>query len=228
PSVIFRVHTKSGETLQISSATKMPSHQDIIQIEEPWAILELIAPVSTFGAISALIHERGGYIIETDSLAGERMQIRAEAPLREVVVDFYDVLKSISQGFASLSYKVVGWRGGELVRLDIRVAGESIPSFTEIVPKESAYHIGRRRVEKLKALMPRQLFALALQAEIEGRIIARETVPALRKDVTGYLYGGDRTRKMKLWKKQQRGKKRLKERAKIEIPATVMLQMLKR
>ena len=175
-----------------------------------------------------LINEHQGVIEETMTLAGQRLLLRAAAPLREIIIDFYDRLKSISQGFASLSYEVAGYRRSDLVKMDILVAGETVPAFAEILPREKVYGIARNRVEKLKKLMPQNLFAVSLQAETEGRIIARETIPALRKDVTGYLYGGDRTRKMKLWKKQQKGKKRLKERGRVDIPADVFLKLLKR
>ena len=151
-----------------------------------------------------------------------------EAPLREIIVDFYDQLKSISQGFASMAYEPIGYREGDLVRMDILVAGEKVFSFTEVVPREKAYNLGRAKLIKLKNLLPRELFAVALQAEVDGKIIARETIPAMRKDVTGYLYGGDRTRKMKLWKKQQKGKKRLLSSAKVDIPAEVFLKMIRR
>ncbi len=228
PSVAFRILTKNGAARTISSAAKMPPVHEVVSIEEPWAEAEIIAPARMFGAITHLINERGGSVTEAVPLAGERLQIRALAPLREIIVDFYDTLKGISQGLASLSYVLCDYRPGDLVRLDIRVAGEQVASFAEIVPRERAVYLGRARVEKLKDLIPRALFSIALQAETDGRIIARETIPAMRKDVTGYLYGGDRTRKMKLWKKQQRGKKRMKETATVTIPPEVFLKMLRK
>lgn len=160
-------------------------------------------------------------------VAGDRLRIEGEAPLREVIVDFYDRLKSVSQGFASFSYSFIGYRPADLVRLDIVVAGEVQHTLAEMAPASRAYDIGRSRVASLKELLPRELFAVALQAAVGGRIIARETLPALKKDVTGYMYGGDRTRKMKLWKKQQRGKKRLKEAGRVVIPPDVFFKLQK-
>jgi len=228
PSVVFRVKTKKGGEEKIYSAAKMPLSSEIEFIEEPWVKGELITPPQYFGAVSGLINNNGGILKETSVLGKERLLIKFEAPLREIIADFYDQLKSISRGFASMSYEPTDYRRGNLVRLDIIVAGQNFPVLSEIVPRENCYAAGRLRAEKLKELLPRQLFAQSVQAAAEGRIIARETVPALKKDVTGYLYGGDRTRKMKLWKKQKRGKKKLEERARLDIPAEVFLKMIKK
>lgn len=236
PSVAFRVTKKPPGVARgqippvpemIYSAAKLPPLQEIALIEEPWTRVEVITPAPFLGTLATLIHERSGSIRDTKTLSGDRLLIVFEAPLREIIVDFYDTLKSISRGFASMSYHLEGYRPADLVRLDMLVAGEKILSFSEIIPRQQAYVIGRSRVEKLKELLPRQLFQVALQAEVEGRIIARETIPAFRKDVTGYLYGGDRTRKMKLWKKQQKGKERLKKTGRVEIPMDVFLKMMK-
>lgn len=245
PSVVFRVKNKKGneshtfprsqvslEKVQdeevIYSPAKMPEAYEIECIEEPWLKAEIITPPQYLGVLSTLINKHGGKIIKTLMFAEERLIINFEAPLREIIIDFYDKLKSVSRGFASMSYEVVGYRKGNLVRLDILIAGQNFPVLAEIITRENSYIIARLRVEKLKDLLPRRLFAQSIQAGVEGRILARETVPALKKDVTGYLYGGDRTRKMKLWKKQQRGKKRLKAAAEIDIPSEVFLKMLKR
>lgn len=227
PSVAFKVKTAKGE-LMIYSAAKLPEPHRVEAIEEPWASVEIITPAAFLGALTTLVSERGGRILSTATVGGERLLIRFEAPLREIIIDFYNRLKSVSQGFASMSYGLAGYRQADLVRLDILVADEKIIPFSEIVPREKSYYIARERVERLKELLPRELFQIALQAEVEGRIVARETIPALKKDVTGYLYGGDRTRKMKLWKKQQKGKKRLKALGRVEIPTEVFLKMLKK
>lgn len=228
PSVSFRIRLKNGEERMVYSAARLPGSHEIETIEEPWAKVELITPSQFFGSLTTLLNEREGRILETTTLGADRLLVRAEAPLREIIIDFYDKLKSISQGFASMSYELSGFKKADLVRLDVLVAGEKIAPFSEVVPKEKVYFIARERVAKLKELLPRELFTIALQVEVEGRIIARETISALKKDVTGYLYGGDRTRKMKLWKKQQRGKKRLKETGHVEIPNDVFLKMLKK
>ena len=234
PSVAFRVTTQHKGTLNNSqqlivySASKMPEAHDIIRIEEPNVIVEIIMPQVYLGPLTSLIHEHDGRIMDTDNVSGNRLTLHFEAPLREIIVDFYDELKSVSQGFASMAYELSGYQISDLVRMDILVAGERVLTLAEIVPRKKADGIARARLVKLKELLPRELFAVALQAEIGGRIIARETIAAMRKDVTGYLYGGDRTRKMKLWKKQQRGKKRLKESARVNIPPEVFLKMFKK
>lgn len=234
PSVAFRVTTQHRgsqhppEQTIIYSASKMPESQDIVRIEEPNVTVEIIMPPVYLGPLTSLIYEHDGRIIDTDSLTGDRLMLHLEAPLREIIVDFYDELKSVSQGFASMAYELSGYRESDLVRMDILVAGERVPTLAEIVPRQKVDLIARARLAKLKDLLPRELFAIALQAEIDGRIIARETIAAMRKDVTGYLYGGDRTRKMKLWKKQARGKKRLKESAHVNIPPEVFLKMFKK
>ncbi len=228
PSVAFRVKTAKGTREIIYSASKMPGSQGIVSIEEPWARAEVISPARFMGELTSLIHEYKGTLGETETLSGERLLIRFQAPLRGIIIDFYDKLKSISQGFASMAYSLGGYRPADLVRLDILVAGEYVPALAEVVLREDAYRIARERVAKLKEFLPRELFSVALQAEVGGRVIARETIPALRKDVTGYLYGGDRTRKMKLWKKQQKGKKKLKEMGRVEIPPEIFLKMLKK
>ncbi len=227
PSVAFKIKTKNKEEI-VYSASRLPEDHLIESIQEPWAEIEIITPPLYFGSLTSLINDHSGIIAETKTLAGERLLVKFEAPLREIIIDFYDKLKSISQGFASLSYEISGFRPADLVRLDILVAGEKVMPLAEMIPREQAYLIGRQRVGKLKELLPRELFAVAIQAEVEGRVIARETLSALKKDVTGYLYGGDRTRKMKLWKKQQKGKKKLKEMGKVDIPPEVYLKMLKK
>ena len=211
----------------VYSAAKMPDLHLIESVEEPWVDVDIIIPERFLGGLTILINQKAGLIVDTATLSGGRILLKFEAPLREIVVDFYDALKSVTQGFGSMAYDWSGWRSGDLIRMDILVASSKIPAFSEIIPRSKVFFIARERVEKLKNLIPRELFQIALQAEVEGRIIARETIPAMRKDVTGYLYGGDRTRKMKLWKKQQKGKKKLEEMAHVEIPPEVFLKMLK-
>ena len=233
PSVSFRVRMRTpsgdaGKEIAVYAADMFPDPHLIERIEEPWVALDILTPSEFLGALTSLIHDRGGYVGAAVSRGPGRLQISAAAPMREIVLDFYDTLKSMTHGFASLAYAPAGWRLADLVRLDISVVGKPSPALSEIVPRDRAYAIGRARVEKLKTILPARLFAIPLQASVEGRIIARETIPALKKDVTGYLYGGDRTRKMKLWKKQQRGKKRLQESAHVDIPPEVFFKILAR
>jgi len=228
PSVSFRVRIRSGEDRMVYAASRLPESHLIESIEEPRASVEIVTPSRFLGILTTLINDHEGRIEETTSLTGDRMLIKFRAPLREIIIDFYDRLKSVSNGFASMAYEMAGWSHADLVRLDLLVAGEKVSALAEIVPREKSYMVARERVAKLKEILPRELFAVALQAEVEGRVIARETISALKKDVTGYLYGGDRTRKMKLWKKQQKGKKKLKEMGHVEIPPDVFLKMLKK
>lgn len=228
PSVAFRVSMqRGGDPLTVYAASRMPDAHEIAGLEEPWARIEMVLPVRFLGAIASLVTGSEGVMTKTETLTGDRMRVEAEIPLRTVVTDFYDRLKSISEGFASFAYTLIGYRSADLVRLDIMVAGDVSPVLAEVVPSVKAYDIGRQRIAALKELLPRELFAVALQAAVGGKIIARETLPALKKDVTGYMYGGDRTRKMKLWKKQQRGKKRLKETGRVTIPPDVFFKLHK-
>ncbi len=227
PSVAFRVTWQDAdkEAVTIYSASRLPPSNEIAHIAEPWARVEMVLPSRFLGAVTSLVIGAQGVITRAETLAGDRLHVEAEAPLREVIVDFYDRLKSISQGFASFSYTLIGYRAGDLVRLDILVAGEEQAVLGEVMPSARAYDVGRQRLAALKELLPKELFAVALQASVDGRIIARETIPALKKDVTSHMYGGDRTRKMKLWKKQQRGKKWLKETGRVTIPPDVFFKL---
>ncbi len=228
PSVAFRVKLRGGGEEIIFAASNMPHSHDYEALEERWANAEVITPPHYLGTLATLVNDRGGLIRETITITGERLLVHFEAPLRELIVDFFDTLKSATQGYASMVYTLGEWKAASLTRLDIFIAGEEVDAFAEIVPQEKVYTIARERLKKLKALLPRELFSISLQAKAEGRIIASESISALKKDVTGYLYGGDRTRKMKLWKKQQRGKKRLGEIGRVRIPSSVFLAMLKR
>ena len=199
------------------------------EILEPITEVEIISLPEYLGTILSLRKNFRFSEIKTGNL-GERTLIKARLPLADLISDLDDRLKSVTEGMASLSYKVVGYGKGDLAKVEILVAGHLVPGLTRILPKEKAERESRRMLEKLKDLLPRRQFAQALQARIRGNIVARENITALRKDVTGYLYGGDRTRKMKLWKKQQKGKAKLKERAqkeKLDIPSSVFRELLK-
>jgi GTP-binding protein LepA len=212
PSVALRVKIRGAKEVSVFSARHLPESHAIEYIKEPWVRGEAIIPSSFLGGLTRLVNEVGGKMGEAATMAAERLRVYFEAPLRAVIVDFYEKLKSVSGGFASCSYQIFDYRPADVVRVDFLVGGEKFLELSQILPRKDALARARARVKRLKEVLPHQLFSLALQAQVEGRIIARETLPALKKDVTGYLYGGDRTRKMKLWKKQQRGKKRLRAR----------------
>jgi len=194
---------------------------------EPYVRLEIVTPNIYLGQVMDLARQRRAEYKEMRYL-GERAILIYEAPLSEVIIDFYDQLKNISSGFASMNYQVIGYRKADLVQLDILAAGEKIEPLSQIVPREKAETIGRDLVKRLKELIPRHLFEVSLQAAIENRIIAREDIPALKKNVTAHLYGGDITRKRKLWEKQAAGKKRMKQIGRVYLPADIFLKLLKR
>ncbi len=228
PSVSYKIRLQNGVEMKLYSAARFPENQKLAEIAEPWVGLTVITSDKYIGSTMKLLEGiRGKYVLQ-EHLGFGRIEVKYEAPLSEIIVDFYDRLKAVTEGYGSMSYELIDFRPGNLVKLDILIAGERHEAFSSIVPRDRAYEEGRRMTSKLKESLPRQLFPVAIQAAIGSDIIARETLPAIKKDVTGYLYGGDRTRKMKLWKKQQRGKKRLKEMGRVEIPQEVFLKMLRK
>lgn len=227
PSVAYRVMTADGREAIVYSANRLPDQSRIREIAEPWVKLEVIAPSGALGIVMELLSKTRGRYQSQTYIGIDRVAITYEAPLRDVIVEFADSLKRVTAGYGSSSYEPIGYRPADLVRLDVMVAEEPEDALAQIVPREDAYRIGRQITEKLKELLPRQLFAVSIQAALGGRVIARETLPALKKDVTGYLYGGDRTRKMKLWSKQQRGKARMKKTGRVDIPPSVFRELLK-
>ncbi len=228
PSVRYEMEMKNGEKKVIHSQQELPDMSMVNSIKEPWISLDVITPASYIGNILALIASGRGEHRETVYLATDHILVKAEMPLAEIIIDFYDRLKSASSGYASMNYELLAYRPADLVRLDILVAGEPVSAFARIIPRDNAYSEGRRIVDRLKKVLPRQQFSVALQAAIGGKIIARETISALRKDVTGYLYGGDVTRKKKLLEKQKRGKKKLRTIGKVRIPPHVFLDVLRK
>lgn len=230
PSVSYRVKLRSGKEEMAYAAADIPDEGALLEIAEPWVRAEVIAPAEHLGRILKLFESTRGRYMETRYLSAARLLVIYRVPLKEVILDFYDRLKSATSGYASLGYEFEGYEAGELERLDILIAGKRERAFSVVVHKAEAFEEGKRIVAKLKELLPAQVFTVPIQAAVGGRVIARETLAAMRKDVTGYLYGGDRTRKMKLWKKQKKGKKRLAEmgRGTVEIPPDVFLKMLKR
>lgn len=228
PSVEYSVTMKNGEEVKIRSAAKLPDFSGIESVAEPIVDLEILCPSSYLGNVMELVSSLRNSYQGTDYLGKETALLKYEMPLSEVITDFYDKLKSVSSGYASMSYEPKGFRKGDLIRLDILIAGDVVEPFSKIISREKAHYEGRASVTKLKEVVPPQWFEVAIQAVIGGKVIARESIRARRKDVTGYLYGGDITRKMKLLEKQKKGKKKMKETGKVNLPQEVFLKMLKR
>jgi GTP-binding protein LepA len=228
PSVAYRLTRTDGSGELVYAASNISASSVVREIAEPWVALEVIMPLSSSGGVMEMLARTGGQYRSQRHLGRERIAVAYEAPLREILVDFADDIKRLTAGFGSFSYEVIGYRAADLVRLDIVIAGELQPALARVVRSSEAYRVGRRVVETLKDLLPRALFSVSIQAAVGGRVLARETLPALKKDVTGYLYGGDRTRKMKLWAKQKRGKERLKTSGRVEIPPAVFRELLRR
>jgi GTP-binding protein LepA len=228
PSVAYEIKTTLGNVTEVHSPAELPDPSQVAEIREPWTKLEVVTPQSFMGNIMELTTSHRGIFVNTNYLDEERVVLTFEIPLVEIVVTYHDELKSVSSGYASMSYELTGFRAGKLTKLDLMVGGDVVDPLATIIPTEQAEIKGRQLCEKLKDLIPRQNFDIAIQAAINGRIVARETIKAYRKDVTGYLYGGDVTRKMKLLNKQKEGKKRMKKFGKVEIPGNVFVDLLKR
>ncbi|HZT20824.1 MAG TPA: elongation factor 4, partial [Dongiaceae bacterium] len=226
PSVVYRVQLTDGSRLELHNPADMPDPVKIELIEEPWIRATIMVPDEHLGAILKLCEERRGVQQEL-TYVGSRAMLVYRLPLNEVVFDFYDRLKSVSRGYASFDYHLDGYEPGELVKLTILVNGEPVDALAMIVHRSQAESRGRALCTRLKDLIPRQLFKIAIQAAIGGRIIARETVSALRKDVTAKCYGGDVTRKRKLLEKQKEGKKRMRQYGNVEIPQSAFIAALK-
>jgi len=227
PTVAYRVTTTAGETLMVDSPAKLPEPQHIAAIEEPFILATVHLPETYLGGVLKLCEEKRGRQRELKYLGRGRIMVTYELPLNEVVLDFYDRLKSVSKGYASLDYDFMDLRASDLVKLDIRINGEPVDALSLIVHRDRAYPRGRELAEKMKELIPRQMFEVAIQASIGTKIIARETVKAIRKNVTAKCYGGDITRKRKLLEKQKEGKRRMKQVGRVEIPQEAFLAVLK-
>ena len=217
-----------GTFLTIHSPLELPDPSKITEIREPWAKVEIVTPVKYIGPIMSLVQLKHGLFGRTEYLDENRVILHFEVPLAGLITDFYDKLKSVSSGYASLNYEILDFRAADVIKLDILVAEEIIEAFSIMVNRADAYEVGKRTVEKLKEIIPKQQFVIKLQAAIGSKIIAAERIPALRKDVTAKLYGGDVTRKMKLLKKQKEGKKKMLASGKVEIPSRAFLEVLKR
>jgi len=227
PSVIYRIMKKTGDIVDIDNPMKLPNPSEIEEVEEPYARAFMITPKEYIGAILQLAEERRGAYVSTEYLDENRARIIYNLPLAEIIIDFYDKLKSITRGYGSLDYEVLDYRPTEIVKLDILINGEVYDAFSSLVFRDKAYVKGKAIIERLKENIPRHLFQIALQAAIGGQIIARETIKAVGKNVTAKCYGGDITRKRKLWEKQKEGKKRMKQFGAVEIPQEAFLAALK-
>lgn len=228
PSVSYDVKKSADGIVRISNPSELPDPAFIDEIREPWVKVEILLPVDYIGSVLKLLEERRGISKNLTYLDEKRANIHYEMPLASIVVDFYDQLKSLSSGYASMSYEFLDYRVGDLVKLDILINHELVEALSIIIHRSEAYHHGIKVCKKLKEIIPRAQFEIPIQSAVGSKIISRETIPAYRKDVTGYLYGGDRTRKDKLLKKQKEGKKRMRMFGKVEIPQKAFLAVLKK
>ena len=227
PSVVYKVTKTNGETIELTNPTNLPEPTEIDYMEEPIVKASIIAPTEYVGAIMDLCQERRGVYIDMEYLETTRVSINYEIPLNEIVYDFFDTLKSRTRGYASFDYEFKGYTTTELVKLDILLNGDVVDALSMIVPKERAYHKGRGIAEKLKEIIPRQMFEVPIQAAVGSKVIARETVKAMRKDVLAKCYGGDISRKKKLLEKQKEGKKRMRQVGSVEVPQEAFMAVLK-
>jgi GTP-binding protein LepA len=227
PNVSYLAHLTDGSTLTVYNPSGMPAATTIDEIDEPYIRANIITASEYIGQIMSLCLDKRGTLVNQHYLTAERAELVFNLPLGEIVFDFYDKLKSISRGYASFDYHISGYKPAKLVRLDILLNGEMVDALSTLIHFDNAYNFGRRMCEKLKELIPRQQFDIAIQAAIGAKIIARETVKAVRKDVTAKCYGGDITRKRKLLEKQKKGKKRMKQIGNVEVPQKAFLAVLK-
>jgi len=228
PSVVYKITDQKDKEILIHSASDWPENPSVIKsAEEPWVLLEVIAPTSYMGKLMEILKGLKGNYIDTNYLTPERAIIVFETPLRGIIANLYDKIKTASQGYASMSYNLIGYKPGKLVKMEIWIAGKKEEAFSRIVAEDEAYQEGKKMVEKLKEVLPPQMFSVALQAVIGGKVIARETIKAYMKDVTGYLYGGDVTRKNKLREKQKKGKKLMKEKGRVDVPTKAFLEVFR-
>ena len=226
PNVVYRLTKHSGETINVDNPANWLDTGEIAVVEEPYVHANVITPADYVGAVMELFHDRRGEYQNMNYLSPQRVQLSYQLPLSEIIFDFYDILKSCTRGFASFDYELSGYRAAELVKLDCMVHGDVVDALSIIVHREQAEQRARSLVDKLRRLIPRQLFDVPIQASIGSRVIARETVKALRKNVLDKCYGGDVTRKRKLLEKQKEGKRRMKQVGRVEIPQEAFLAVL--
>ncbi|MFB6343297.1 translation elongation factor 4 [Saccharicrinis sp. FJH62] len=227
PNVLYKVYTKQGEAKDVYTPSELPDPTHIERIEEPFIRATILTHPDYFGQIMTLCLNKRAELKKQDFHTAHRVELQFDMPLGEIVFDFYDKLKSVSKGYASFDYYTIGYKPSKLIKLDILLNGESVDALSALLHVDNAYNMGRRMCEKLKELIPRQQFDIAIQAAIGSKIIARETVKAVRKDVTAKCYGGDITRKRKLLEKQKKGKKKMKQIGNVEVPQKAFLAVLK-
>ncbi|MBE6223607.1 MAG: elongation factor 4 [Bacteroidales bacterium] len=227
PNVSYKVYTTQGEVLDVHNPSGLPAPTLIDYIEEPYIRAQIISKSDFFGPIMKLCLDKRGTLVSQHFLTSDRVELNYDMPLSEIVFDFYDKLKSISKGYASFDYHITGYREADLVKLDILLNGEQVDALSSLIHRDHAYDFGRKMCEKLKELIPRQQFDIAIQAAIGAKIIARETVKAVRKDVTAKCYGGDISRKRKLLEKQKKGKRRMRQVGNVEVPQSAFMAVLK-
>ncbi|MDN5348942.1 MAG: GTP-binding protein LepA [Bacteroidales bacterium] len=227
PNVQFKAYTTAGDLIEVHNPSGLPDANKLDYIEEPYIIAQIISKSEYLGNIMTLAIEKRGVLKNQVYLTSDRVELTFEMPLSEIVFDFYDKLKSISRGYASFDYHIEGYQRATLVKLDILLNGESVDALSTLIHRDHAYNFGRKMCEKLKELIPRQQYDIAIQAAIGTKIIARETIKALRKDVTAKCYGGDISRKRKLLEKQKKGKKRMRQVGNVEVPQSAFLAVLK-
>ena len=227
PSVVYRIHKTNGEMIELTNPSNMPDPSEIEYMEEPIVSAEIMVTTDFIGPIMDLCQERRGVYLGMEYIETTRALMKYELPLNEIIYDFFDALKSRSRGYASFDYELKGYERSELCKLDILVNRENVDALSFIVFEGSAYERGRKMCEKLKEEIPRQLFEIPIQAAIGSKIIARETVRAMRKDVLAKCYGGDISRKRKLLEKQKEGKKRMRQVGNVEIPQKAFMSVLK-
>jgi GTP-binding protein LepA len=227
PNVEYIVRQKNGEEIIVANPANFPAEGKVEHVREPFVKVEIVTPSEFVGAIMTLNQERRGVYLGMEYVTRDRAVLRYDMPLAEILIDYYDKLKSLSRGYASLDYDYVGHRESEVIRLDIAINGDPVDALSMIVHRENAYGMGRDLASRLKEVIPRQMYEVAIQACMGAKVISRTNVKALRKNVTAKCYGGDITRKRKLLEKQKEGKRRMKMVGKVEIPQEAFLAVLK-
>lgn len=227
PSVIYKVNKSNGDHVMVQNPAYFPDRSVVSSVEEPYVRMSIFSPQEYVGKLMEYIHKKRGVYIELEMLSNSMNSLIYEIPMGEIVFDFFDAIKSISKGYASFDYEPIGYREGNLVKMDILVAGDPVDALSVIIDRDQAYYAGRALTQQLKDIIPRQNFEIPVQAAIGGKILARETIKAYRKDVTGHLYGGDVSRKKKLLNKQKKGKKMMKRIGSVEVPQEAFVTVLK-
>ena len=227
PSVRYEILKTNSDIIEIDNPTKLPLAGEVEEIHEPYVAAEIISPSEYMGGLMKLCQNKRGTFVNTHYFSEQRVQLKYELPFSEIVFDFYDKLKSVSRGYASFDYEHIGFRPGPMKKLDILISGDAVDALSIITDRDSAYSKGRELCKSLKEVIPRQMFEVVIQAAVGSKIIARETVRPFKKNVTAKCYGGDITRKRKLWAKQKEGKKRMKQIGKVEVPQEAFLALFK-